>query len=761
VKHSCTYLFVTALLILGCSSVKHVPDGQYLLNKANITIDDRSVNKETLRPFLRQTPNQSVFRLFRLQLGVYNLSGKDSSSWLNRWLQRAGEKPVIFEEQATQASQKELLKELQNRGYAKAEVNVNEVRKKKKIDVTYIIHAGKPYKISSYKTDLINDSLQLIFAGKQNSYSPVVSTGSNFDTHTLDKERTQISSFLRQKGFYNVTKEAFRFTADTTIGNMKTNLILKLRPDLTKNDTLSLRTFTRKKIRQITFVTAADRSQGMTRDNIDSLFYEGYRFLFMKKPIISPSSLVANTFIYPDTYYNDKSVEETYSSLNTLPPVKYVNIVFRERSDNLLDCFIIITPDKNQSVTIDVEGTNSGGNFGGAADFSWQHRNIFGGAQLFKFHVRGSYESLGNLSNIFSYSATEIGTDVSVKYPTFLFPFLSRSYKRGLNASTLFSIGYNYQVRPEFTRTLANAGIKYAWSRGRNTFFTFDLLNLNYIYLPPSRIDTTFKKQYLNNSSPLRFSYENQMIVRTGLSMHYNNQRTSNPEDSYVNWRWSVSESGNLLNGICHLVNAQKDGDGAFRIFNIRFAQFVKGDYDFTYNQRLSQDNRMVYHLNLGVACPMGNAEIIPFVERYFAGGANGVRGWSSYSLGPGAYPNNSGTIDFVNHTGDIKMEANLEYRFKMFWKFEGAVFTDAGNIWSIRNYDFQPDGLFKFNTFYKQIALSYGLGLRLNFDYFIFRVDLGHKLYNPALAGIDGWIKPLSNPQKNMALFLAIGYPF
>ncbi|MBP1640078.1 MAG: hypothetical protein H6Q17_1661 [Bacteroidetes bacterium] len=765
------YTIILALLVVGCSSTKYVPDGEYLLNKFKITSDNKSINKETLKSYVRQTPNQKVFSLFRLQLGVYNLSGRDTASWWNNWLKRAGEKPVIYDESDTELSRNELNKEMVNRGFAKATVQTITETHKKKINITYRITTGKPYKIANFKIDISNDSLLKTINTPKDSYVPSVKQGMNFDINSLEKERTDLTAFLRQRGFYNLTKETFRFLADTTSGDLKADVALKLRPGINGNDSIAKKILSRKKINNITFLlTTTERTQAYnagapreTREKMDSLWYDGYRFLFNSKPSISYKSLISNTFIFPGTYYNDKIIEETYAALNALPPVKYVNVVFRERSNDLLDCIIVITPDKNQSFTVDLEGTNSGGNFGVAGDFSYQHRNIFKGAQLFKFHTRYSFESFGNISNIFSRNATELATDVSIKYPTFLFPFLGKNFKRGINASTAFTIGYNYQTRPEFVRTLANIGVKYAWSR-RNLFYSFDLLNFSYIYLPTSRISQDFKDTYLSNSSPLRYSYESQLILRTGVSVNYNSQRGKKSiSGDVLNWRLSISEAGNILNGICNIFKARRDSAGHFRILNLPFAQYIKSDFDISYNQEITKDNHLVYHLALGVACPYGNASIIPFEERYYGGGANGVRGWSSYTLGPGSYYNKDtdGKIDFVNKTGDINLVANLEYRFKMFWKFEGAAFTDAGNIWTIKSYDFQPQGKFQLSKFYKQIAWSYGLGLRMNFNYFIFRLDFGHKLYNPASSGTDRWIRPLRNIAKNMEMFFSIGYPF
>ncbi len=753
-------LLVISGLMVACNSTKYVPDGQYLLNTERIQVHSKDVNADMLSPFLRQAPNQRIFSIFRLQLAVYNLSGRDSTKWLSRWLRRAGEKPVIYDSLAMMDSQSELQSELQNEGFQHAKVQVITNAKNKKINVLYHIVLGDPYKISSFTIAPTLDSLLKTKDSSQAAFTHLIKPGMNFNINDLDQERTDLASFLRDNGYYNVTKEAFHFTADTSFAQNKATVELGLRPDLLANDTLLHKTFTRKIIGHVTFETIPTLVELPSDENTtDSVSYEGYGMLYNKKPFIRIKPLVSNTFIYPGTYYNEKAVKSTYASLNSLPPVKYVNIQFNEQTPDTLDCDVQITPDKLQSFTNDVEGTNSGGNLGVAEDFSYQHRNLFRGAELFKFHARASYESLGNLSNIFAYYATELGSDISLKYPTFLFPFLSRDFKRGLNASTTFSLGYNYQVRPEFVRTLANAGIKYTWSLNRNTTFSYDMLDLSYIYLP--RIDSTFRATYLSNSSPLRFSYENQMILRTGFSMQYMGQRANSSQSSYANWRWDVSEAGNLLDGALHLFHVEPAADGAYRISNIRFAQYVKADYDYAYNQYLSKDNRVVYHFNFGLASPLGNADVLPFEERYYAGGANGVRGWSSYTLGPGAYPLSSGVIDFVNHTGDIKLQGNVEYRFKMFWKFDGALFYDAGNIWTIHNYSTQPDGTFYFSQFYKQIAMSYGFGLRFNLNYFVLRMDLGHQLYNPAFRGNEAWIPLFTHFAQRSALFFAIGYPF
>ena len=194
--------------------------------------------------------------------------------------------------------------------------------------------------------------------------------------------------------------------------------------------------------------------------------------------------------------------------------------------------------------------------------------------------------------------------------------------------------------------------------------------------------------------------------------------------------------------------------------FMNKSAQEVKADFDFAYNQVIDPNNRFVYHAALGVGLPYGNAASLPFEKRYYSGGANSVRGWAVRTLGPGTFKTDNTYIDFNNQSGDIKLDLNVEYRVKLFSILEGALFLDAGNIWTIHDYETQPGGLFRFDTFYEQIALAYGLGIRLNFNFFIFRIDYGLKLYDPALVGQDRWrIKPTW--KDDMAFHFAIGYPF
>ena len=262
----------------------------------------------------------------------------------------------------------------------------------------------------------------------------------------------------------------------------------------------------------------------------------------------------------------------------------------------------------------------------------------------------------------------------------------------------------------------------------------------------------------------LRYSYEDLFIVRLGYTYTYNSSGATTLKTSQRNSysiRFNIEESGNLLYLFSRMINGSPKNGEAYQMANISFAQYVKTDFDYAKNFMIDDRNALVFHVGVGVAVPYGNSKSLPFEKLYFSGGANSVRGWSVRSLGPGGYRGDSNSLDYVNHTGDIKLDLNLEYRTHLFWKLNGAAFVDAGNVWTIRNREMQPEGLFKFNRFYKQLAVAYGLGLRFDLDFLIIRFDGGMKAINPMYTRRDRY--PIISPdfKRDFAFHFAVGYPF
>jgi hypothetical protein len=379
---------------------------------------------------------------------------------------------------------------------------------------------------------------------------------------------------------------------------------------------------------------------------------------------------------------------------------------------------------------------------------------------------RTAYESLsGNFDGIINDRYTEYATEIGVTLPKFVSPFLSKEFKRRMKATTEFAVSFNYQERPEYTRIIAGAAWKYKWNNRQNTVRrTFDLLDINYVYLPNSTID--FIDQIAPSNPLLRYSYEDHFIMKMGYTYYRTNKRIATTtlrkyvlQPSIYTLRTSVETAGNVLYGLSSALG-QKREDGAYKLFDIQYSQYVKGEIDYTYTRNFDTRNSIAFHTGFGVGVPYGNSSMLPFEKRFYAGGANGVRGWSVRTLGPGNYDARNSVTDFINQCGDIRLDMSVEYRAKLFWVFEGALFVDAGNVWTIRNYENQPGGKFKFNSFYNEIAMAYGAGLRLDFSYFLLRLDLGMKAYNPAKSE-ERW--PIASPRwkRDATFHFAVGYPF
>ena len=372
--------------------------------------------------------------------------------------------------------------------------------------------------------------------------------------------------------------------------------------------------------------------------------------------------------------------------------------------------------------------------------------------------MRGAYEAIRGLEGYRNQDFFEYSIESKLSFPRFIFPFLSQNLRRRIISSSEVSISFDSQDRPEFHRRVLSAGWRYQWkNQHHNDSYRLDLLDINYVFMP--WISETFKREYLDNTSNsnviLKYNYEDLFIMRTGFGYAYNNGQFA--------LKTHFETAGNLLYLWNKLFSeARKDSD-FYRVFNIAYAQYVKGDFELSYQLIKNKRDQLVAHIGIGIAYPYGNSKVLPFEKRYFSGGANSVRGWSVRSLGPGSYKDKDNKINIITQTGDIKLDLNLEYRTHLFWKFGGALFIDAGNIWTIRDYDEQPGGRFTIKSLIDEMAVSYGLGLRLNFDYFILRFDLGMKAINPAYKNENEEHFPVIHPRlsRDLAFHFAVGLPF
>lgn len=761
-----TILFYFILSLASCSTTKFVPEGAFLLDEVKIHSDNKNIKPSNMRMYVRQNPNSKWFSTFKTQLYVYNLSGRDSTKRFNKFLRRIGDAPAIYSESDAIRSQEEITKAVQNMGYMGASVSRTTKTKKKKLKLRYDITTGQPYTVRTLKYD-VNDSIIKKYLD-EDSLGSEIRAGMLFDVNILDAERQRITDNLLNNGYYKFNKDYISYTADTARGTHLIDLTLHVLPYKNPNGN-SVSNHSQYKINKINFITDYNMLQSSALSSVeinDSIHYNGFPIYYKDRLYLRPKVLTDNIKFAPGDWYDELAVQKTYTSFGRLPALKYTNIRFFETQigdSTLLNCYVMLTKSKHKSVSFELEGTNSAGDLGAAASVSFQHRNLFRGSETFMVKFRGAYEAISGLGAGYkNHNYTEYGVETSINFPNFLFPFISSDFKQKIRATTEFGLQYNYQLRPEFSRTIASASWSYKWVERQKIQHRIDLIDISYLYLP--WISEQFKNDYIKDDNYiLKYNYDNRLIVRMGYTYSYNSLggklvNNTIASNSY-SIRTSFESAGNILYGISKLTNMRKNKDDEYAILGIPYAQYIKGDFDFAKNIVIDHRNSFAFHAGFGIAVPYGNAKVVPFEKRYFAGGANSVRGWSVRDLGPGSFV---GDGNFMNQSGDIKLDASIEYRSKLFWKFQGAAFIDAGNIWTIREYENQPGGVFKFNKFYKQIAVAYGLGLRLDLDFFVLRFDGGMKAINPVYENKKDRY-PIIHPNfsRDFAFHFAVGYPF
>jgi len=733
-KHFVVVLLV-ALLLVACAETKYVPDGSYLLDDVNMIVDGkyRDMNSSKLKSYARQQNNVKWFSLVKLPLHVYSLSGRDSSRWVNRLLRGIGEPPVIYDSLKASMTVSDLQMYLQNNGYMNGRVELWTRIKGKRLTEDFKLFPGTPYYLGdiSYQIDdpVIRQELRLDDPQNQRLIS-----GQQFSVDDLDRERKRITRLLNDQGYYRFHKEYIRYEADTLGGGNRVNVKLLLGNSLTGEglDTLH----TRYHIRNVSFMSGAPN---------DSTIH-------LRRKVLNES-----TYIKEGGYYSVSDLQNTYNHFGRLGAVKYTNIQFVEVPDtSLLDCNISLQTNKPSTVSFQPEGTNTAGDLGAAATLTYQNNNLFRGSENLSVELRGAYEAIKGLEGYSNQDFIEYSLEARLKFPRFIMPFVSAATRRVVNATSEVSVLYDMQDRPEFHRRLWSAAWRYRWAPTSSLCqYQLDMLDINYVLMP--WISQTFKERYLDDvtsrNAILRYNYEDLFITKIGFGFAYNNGRTA--------LKTNIETAGNVFNLTSKLFDARTNDQGQYKIFNIAYAQYIKGDIDITRSMQLDFSNQLVFHFGLGIAYPYGNSTLLPFEKRYFSGGANSLRGWAVRGIGPGRYKGTDGRIDFINQTGDVKLDLNVEYRTHLFWKLDGALFVDAGNIWTLRDYPDQPGGQLTLKDFPDQIAANYGLGFRFNFDYFIVRFDLGMKAVNPAYDEEQHF--PIAHPRvsRDFAFHFAVGMPF
>ena len=725
----------------------------------------------------------------------YSIS-KEPPFILREWWLSVGEPPVIYDSLLAKKSEKQIKLFLNNKGYFKSTVKDSvSLPHHKKVKSFYIVHEGIPYTIRNLSYE-IKDA-QLEYYALSEASASLIQRGVNYDVDVLQRERDRLTQLLHNAGYYQFAKEYIYFEVDSSLGLHQVDLTLGIKNPLVKTgeknisggDSIREVSHQRFYVKNIYMHTDYDpRLKDVRKDTLpvnDSTLY----LLYTGRLRYKPSLLSGGVFISKGELFQQKHADQTYRRLSELKLFRTVQIAFIPAGGDKLDCNIYLSNIPKQSFSAETEGINTSGTLGIAGSLVYQNKNTFKGGEIFEVKLKGALEVqktktkeenqiLTGIESPIPFNTLELGGEAGMRVPRFLIPFWKVGQKSN-NAKTNFTGTYNFQKRPDFGRSIANLSYGYSWNETAAKQHLINPIEYNLVNIG---ITSEELQNTIDNSTDLflRNSYSKHFTLDSRYAFVYNNQDI-NKVKSYSYFRFGFEGAGNVMRQAFKYIDKNikeldKGYDTVFStkgysiekyytIENIRFSQYLRTDFDYRHYKTINDKDRLVYRFALGVGKPFANLRVLPLEKSFFAGGPNSVRAWQARTLGPGSYSDPAGN-NFSDKIGDNKIEANIEYRFNVIKILNAALFADAGNIWLRKPYATYPGGDFRFKrtdtttSFAEEIAIGAGMGFRLDFNFFIIRLDAAFKVRDPARKPDDRWMFG-HQPLNDMVFNFGIGYPF
>ena len=749
---------------------RSLEQNQSIVAKNSIKIvDNKSLTKVELEPYIVQQQTPKALALFYSNLWVYQTFNKKKDNGFNRWVMKVfGDEPIIWNNTDTKKSEHDIKAYLNNIGYFNAEVSSSLIKKPNKVLVSYHIKPGKAYTYNKIDYEIADTGLITINI-QENS---IIHTGDAFNTYLLDDERDRISEVLRNHGFYEFNAEYINFKVDSSLRKHAINLSTVINPYHVNYRDSTQENFTKYSIHDVYIFTDYEKDHQDIQP-YDTLVIDlgknkhakatgKYHFLYKDKLRINPNIIAQSVFIEPDEDFNSRDLKETYQKLNHFPTFKYVDIGFSKPKDSIqdkLDTHIKLFRSRLQYFSIETDGTNSSGDLGLRLGINYGNKNLFKGGELLSLRLTTAvenrkYTGYQNTTQFLLFNTLEYGIILSIYSPSFIVPIRQSRFPKYFKPQTFIRLGYNYQLRPSYKRHLSNFQFGYEWKQNKSTFHRLTPLDLSMIKIFPSdefqaSLDSITNPRYIDQ-------YSDHFIASVNYDFIYNTQDIHKHE-SFKFFTARFESAGNITYGFHELFKAQKT-DGYYQMAGIRFAQYLRVEFDYRHYMALTNKQGLIYRLNTGLGLPYGNSLAMPFEKGFYGGGANGMRAWAYRDLGPGIYDNSLG----VNYDkmGDIKIEANLEYRFPLYGYLKGAAFVDLGNVWLLHKSETFPGGEFNIDTFYQQFAIDAGFGFRVDLDFFIVRLDGALKIKDPSKENGQRIVFPKSQISDIYWSF-GIGFPF
>lgn len=790
-------------------------------NTGIVAIKTSSIDKSEIEAYIKQKPNRKML-FWRFYLQVYNSVNQDkiekkrikrnariesiNSHRLEKnnkinarresqgkkprkpflkkkdiltrreWLLSIGEPPVIYDSLLTKKSARQINLFLNNKGFFNSRVKDSLSVRNKKATVHYIIHPGKPYVFRNTRYE-IKDNL-LKYYVLSDTTSSLIKKGINYDIEILQKERDRITTLLRNEGYFKFSKEYIFIEVDSSLGSHEVDITLGIRNLVLKvegtEDSTAESPHARFYINNIYIHT--DYDPKLKTVPKDTLVVNDYRLLSTGPLRYKPRLITDAIFISKGELFQQRHSEQTYKRLSDLKLFRSSQIQFVQVSNSQLDCYIYLSNIPKQSFSTESELINTSGTQGIAGSLVYQNKNTFMGGEILEVKLKGALEIQKTKSreqtqiiteSPIPFNTLELGSEINFYIPRFLTPFNIKGIKNN-NAKTNISGTYNFQRRPDFGRSIANTAFGYSWNE---TFTKRHVINpiefnlVNIFGISQSFID--MMKEHKDDLF-LQNSYSDHITLGSRYAFIFSNQDLRKSKN-FTYMRFGAEAAGNLMRGAFNLIDRYiqeldyiPSSEGiSYTIENIPFSQYLRADVDYRYYRVLQEKSKIVYRLTFGIGKPLYNLRVLPLEKSFFAGGPNGIRAWQARTLGPGGYKDTTNSI-FADKIGDTKIEGNLEYRFHVIKILNAALFIDAGNIW-LRNYQEKyPNGDFDFSQgkFIGQIALGAGMGFRLDFNFFIIRLDWAFKVKDPSLPVNHRWVFG-KRAVTGGVLNFGIGYPF
>ena len=711
------------MVTISCSTTRVLQDDQYRLAKNRIeVVNDDEFNPNALNPYLKQKPKGwSPF------LYVYNWTNGKGKAW-DKLVTKIGVAPIVYDPELVDNSIENIDNHLEYLGYYGSHTESEIKVKKKRVEVIYKVTLGKQFQIRDLEITLPKRG-EFAEAFMSDTASMIVKPGDFLSESMLEAETERAAAAMRNMGFYSFNKNNFFFEADTL--SYPGTALLKM---------------------QINEFTRNETSRGA--EPIRRFFINDVSISYPKSMKIREKILTELNLITPGDVYGEDIIKNTYSRYSALKTFSSVNIGTTQVDTNLVNCEISLSQSRNQGFKVNLEAsTNSSGLLGVSPQLSYYHKNLFKGGEWLNLSFMGNFQF--KLRD--DVRSNEFGISGGLSIPKF-FPLPYRYFK-GSIPRTDVNLSYNYQSRPEYTRNIISTSYGYSGNVRNRFFYQAYPLQMNVVKL--FDLDEDFYKT-LANDPFLKNAYQNHFDLGSGATLYYTTNASANPQDTYFYTRFQFDIAGNMLSAFKPVM--KKDANGSGMIWNTPFSQFVRGELTLGRTWVFGRNNGQAIATRIlaGAGYAYGNSSALPFEKHFYGGGANSLRGWQARTVGPGCSPRDTSFV-IPNQTGDMKLEANIEYRFNMFWKVAGAVFVDAGNVWMLNYKDDSgnaDDSMFRWNSLGESIAANWGVGVRLNLGFLLLRVDMGMKVHDPSRE--QKWVSPGKWLRRdNYALHFGVGYPF